>query len=146
MITITTISTDNPLYEEERALRNRVLLRPFGLPDYAWEMKDGIARHFVALDEDRVVGCLLLVPLETSPNRYQLMQMAVDFDYQKKGVGKALIHFMLQFCQDRGIQEVHCHSRETANAFYQKLGFEIYGAPFAEVGIAHNYIRYCFTP
>jgi hypothetical protein len=46
MMTIQQIETDNPLYQLETDLRNRILLRPIGVPDHAWEMHDHKAWHF----------------------------------------------------------------------------------------------------
>lgn len=69
------------------------------------------------------------------------MQMAVDNDLQKTGIGKLLIRELLNFCRENNIQELTCHSRKHANGFYQKMGFEIYGEPFEEVGISHNHMR-----
>jgi hypothetical protein len=40
MMTIQNIETSNPLYQLETDLRNRILLRPIGVPDHAWEMHD----------------------------------------------------------------------------------------------------------
>jgi hypothetical protein len=45
MMTIQQIETDNPLYQLETDLRNRILLRPIGVPDHAWEMHDHKAWH-----------------------------------------------------------------------------------------------------
>ena len=43
MLHIKMISIADPLYQKERELRNKILLRPYGLADYAWEMKDSHA-------------------------------------------------------------------------------------------------------
>ena len=40
MLEIKQITILDPLYQLERELRNKILLRPIGLPDNAWEMKD----------------------------------------------------------------------------------------------------------
>jgi hypothetical protein len=63
MMTIQQIETDNPLYQLETDLRNRILLRPIGVPDHAWEMHDHKAWHFVAIEENTVIGCVVLNPL-----------------------------------------------------------------------------------
>jgi hypothetical protein len=46
-----------------RELRNKILLRPIGIPDHAWEMHDKKSWHFVAVENDVVIGCVVLVPL-----------------------------------------------------------------------------------
>jgi predicted GNAT family N-acyltransferase len=141
MITIQRIATSNPLYQLETDLRNRVLLRPIGIPDHAWEMHDQKAWHFVAVESDAVIGCVVLNPLNSEKTKTQLMQMAVETNQQRKGIGKLLVKELLSFCNANGIKEVVCHARDNAVPFYLNLGFEIYDKPFMEVGISHSHMR-----
>jgi predicted GNAT family N-acyltransferase len=141
MISIQLIDTKNALYQMERELRNKILLRPIGIPDHAWEMHDKKSWHFVAVENDVVIGCVVLVPLDTAQSKTQLMQMAVETNQQGKGIGKLLVNELLSFCKSKTIGEVVCHSRENAVAFYLKSGFEIYDAPFVEVGVKHSHMR-----
>lgn len=141
MIAIKLINTKDVLYQEERQLRNRVLLRPIGLPDHAWEMKDESSWHFVAVEESRVIGCVVLFPIDGKEQTAQLMQMAVESELQGKGIGKLLVNELLKFCKNKGIKEVVCHSRENAVKFYLQMGFEVYDEPFVEVGIPHSHMR-----
>ena len=136
MITIKQIAMQDSLYQEERELRNKILLRPFGLPDHAWEMKDTRSWHFVALENNEVVACVVLCPFENE-ERAQLMQMAVDNSLQGKGVGKLLVEALITFCKEQGIKEMMCHARENAIPFYEKMNFERYDEEFVEVGIKH---------
>ena len=139
-VKIKRITTLDPLYQSERNLRNEVLLRPIGLPDHAWEMNDYKSWHFVAVENGKLLGCAVLFPTDEEGTTAQLLQMAIEPDFQGKGIGKRLVFELLAFAKQQGIKEVTCHSRKYANAFYQKLGFEIYGEDFEEVGIAHNYM------
>lgn len=141
MIEVKNITTNEPLYEQERELRNKVLLRPLGLPDSSWEMYDEKAWHFVAVENKKVVGCAVLVPLKDEETKARLIQMAVDTTMQGKGVGKLLINEIVKFAKRQGLTEIVCHSRAYANNFYQKLGFEMYGEPFEEVGIPQNHMK-----
>lgn len=141
MISIHLINTTNLLYPLEQDLRNRILLRPIGVPDHAWEMHDQKAWHFVAVESDAVIGCVVLNPLNPEKTKTQLMQMAVETDQQGKGIGKLLVKELLSFCNANGIKEVVCHARDNAVPFYLNLGFEIYDEPFVEVGIPHEHMR-----
>jgi predicted GNAT family N-acyltransferase len=140
-ISIKRINTKDPLYSSERELRNSILLRPIGLPDHAWEMHDEQSWHFVAVSNNKVIGCVVLFPVEQEAHQAQLMQMAVETNNQGTGVGKLLVGALLDFCRSVGIREIICHARTEAVSFYLKLGFEIYGAPFTEVGLPHRYMR-----
>ncbi|MAN26447.1 MAG: GNAT family N-acetyltransferase, partial [Mesonia sp.] len=57
MIRVKNINIHSPYYQEMRELRNKVLLRPLGIPDHSWEMHDERSWHFVALENDNVIGC-----------------------------------------------------------------------------------------
>ena len=139
-INFTRITPRDPLYQKERELRNEVLLRPIGLPDHAWEMKDHLAWHFVAEIKGVVVGCVLLTPLDDTGVKAQLMQMAVAEQWQGRGLGKLMVQELIAFARAEKLQEIICHARGNVVMFYEKLGFETYGEPFVEVGITHRYM------
>ena len=139
MLTVTQIGMEDPLYKQEQDLRNRILLRPIGLPDHGWEMDDHKALHFVAVEKDKVVGCVLLVPLNAG--QAQLKQMAVETEYQSQGIGRLLIGALLASAKEHRLKEVICHAQDTAIPFYIKNGFEIYEEPFVEVGVPHHHMR-----
>ena len=141
MVEIKQITVLDPLYQLERELRNKILLRPFGLADHAWEMKDDIAWHFIATENNSLIGCVILVPIDNKKEKAQLMQMAVDNNTQGKGIGRLLVIELLEFCKQQDIKEVSCHSRVSANGFYEKLGFRVYDEAFEEAGIMHNHMR-----
>ena len=134
------INMDNPLYQKERELRNKVLLRPIGIPDFGWEMNDSKSWHFIALDQNKLIGCVLLLPLDHKKKKGQLMQMAVDKSWQGKGIGKLLVGSLLAFARKTGLKEIEIHSRSEVTSFYEQLGFQIIGDEFKEVGIKHRYM------
>ena len=140
-ITIKRITLDNPLYQAERELRNQILLRPIGIPDYSWEMYDRQSWHFVALHGDRLMGCVVLVPLDEINQKAQLIQMAVDESMQGRGIGTLLVQELLKFAKAQGLTEVTCHARQEAVAFYRKFQFEVYDKPFEEVGLMHRHLK-----
>ncbi len=135
------IEMDNPLYQKERELRNKVLLRPIGIPDFGWEMNDKKSWHFVAMDKLELIGCVLLVPLNKEKSKGQLIQMAVESTWQGKGVGKLLVQSLIAFASALGIKEIEIHSRAEVTTFYEQLGFQVYGDEFEEVGIKHRLLH-----
>ena len=133
------IGTDHPYYQQERELRNRILLRPIGIPDFGWEHHDNKSWHFVAVKGDSVIGCVVLVP--TDKNEAQLIQMAVEEEFQGSGLGSELVHHLLHFARQKGIERIEIHAREDVTGFYEKLGFETYGQVFEEVGVRHRHMQ-----
>ncbi len=134
------ITMDDPLYQQERELRNRVLLRPIGIPDFGWEHNDEKSWHFVAAESDRVIGCVVLVRLDERASKTQLIQMAVDKDFQGRGIGRMLVEHLIEFASENKVREIQIHAREDVTAFYERLGFKIVGKPFEEVGIRHRHM------
>ncbi|MDN3642349.1 GNAT family N-acetyltransferase [Lutimonas halocynthiae] len=141
MLHITRIAMQHPLYQQERELRNKILLRPIGVPDYGWEMNDSKSWHFVAIDDAKVIGCVLLVPLDENVQIGQLIQMAVDHHWQGKGVGKKLVKDLVAFAKTKEFTEIVIHSRAEVTSFYEALGFKTFGDEFEEVGVVHRHLR-----
>ena len=140
MLKIINIDMQHPLYQEERELRNKILLRPIGIPDYGWEKNDPISWHFAAVSDGKIVGCVLLVPLDEQCKKGQLIQMAVTTDWQGKGLGKQLVSTLINFAKSKDFTTIEIHSRADVTSFYEALGFSIYGDVFEEVGLQHQYL------
>ncbi|MFT7619732.1 MAG: putative GNAT family N-acyltransferase [Planctomycetota bacterium] len=140
MIEYLTIDMASPYYQGERELRNLILLRPIGIPDFGWEMRDKDSFHFVAISGQDVVGCVVLYPNPENPTSAQLMQMGVSESMQGKGVGTELVKQLVQYAKANKIEEVTCHSRLDAVLFYAKLDFELVGEPFVEADVVHRHM------
>lgn len=138
------IDYDQDFYAQERDLRNRVLLRPFGLADSLWEMHDFESFHVIAFKDKKLLGCVLLRHIQKT-NNAQLLQMAVESSLQGRGIGKMLVQHLLEIAKEKNIREVYCHSRANAISFYEKLGFKIYSDCFEEVGIEHVKMKWVDT-
>jgi predicted GNAT family N-acyltransferase len=139
-VLIKRIALEDHLYQQERELRNRILLRPIGIPDYGWEQNDANSWHFVAIENEKVVGCVVLVRLDEKVSKTQLIQMAVEKDFQGRGIGRMLVEHLVEFASKQEVQEIQIHARDDVTAFYEQLGFEIVGEPFYEVGIKHRHM------
>ena len=134
------LDRDDPLREEARELRFRVLREPLGFSraDVVVEGEDD-SMHLVAVDEARVVACVMLTP--QSPTRGKLRQMAVHPSLQGTGLGCALVRHLEQALDTAGFKEVELHARDHAVGFYEKLGYACEGGPFVEVGLQHFRMR-----
>ena len=148
MVEYLRIDRQHPLYEQEVALRQSVLLDPI---DYNMDMLEdefpGFEdrfEHFVAVVEHpsgkRVIGCALLLPNypDDEPGCGKLMQMAVDRQRQREGIGRRLvIELERRALGELGLTRLYCHARVDAAAFYGSLGWVRTGEPFMEAGIEH---------
>ncbi|MCA9293698.1 MAG: GNAT family N-acetyltransferase [Phycisphaerales bacterium] len=149
MIRIQRITPGHALYAQEVALRELVLLKPIGY-DHArfcreYPYEDRFV-HFVAIHPlptgDRVVGCALLLPPADGDGQAKggkLMQMAVDPQRQREGIGQKLVVDLERYAFARlGLNRLYCHAQLSAVPFYERLGWIIEGEEFDEAGIPHR--------
>ena len=125
-------------------LRLKILRKPLGL-GFTQEELDGEKNELliVALDDDEVVGCCMLVHIDDHTLR--LRQMAVDESVQLKGVGASILHFAENLARDKGYRRMIMHARITAIGFYEKFGFQVIGPEFNEVNLPHRLMeKTCF--
>ena len=100
-----------------------------------WGFPYRITSRVTAFEDDRLLGCCLLTPMDAGTVR--LRQMAVPNNMQGKGVGRALMIFAENIARDLGYKKLCMHARKTALGFYEKLGYSISGEEFMEVTIPH---------
>ena len=117
-------------------LRHDILRKPLGLNfDDAELEKEKEDILIGAFEDDRLLGCCLLSPMDSSTIR--LRQMAVPKNMQGKGIGRALMIFAENIARDQGYKRLCMHARRTAIGFYEKLGYAVCGDEFVEVTIPH---------
>lgn len=150
MAEIRRITTDDPLYPQECALREQVLLNPIGYDMARFRAEfTGLEErfeHFVAVVRHgsglRVVGCATLLPNYPSPGMGKLMQMAVDPQRQGEGLGRRLVVAVeSRAFGELGLTELFCHAQLPAMGFYEALGWGTDSDEFTEAGIPHRRMR-----
>ncbi|MDQ1011353.1 putative GNAT family N-acyltransferase [Streptomyces sp. V4I23] len=70
-----------------------------------------------------------------------LGRLAVTRDARGLGVGVALVRAIEDAARDRGLAAVDLHAQTHALGFYERLGYEAYGAEFLDAGIPHRSMR-----
>lgn len=79
--------------------------------------------HVMVKDEERIVGIARLQGIE--PGLAQIRYMAVDDDYQGKGIGRMIMQHLEDYARKTNIDEIFLHARENAVPFYEKLGYRL---------------------
>jgi ribosomal protein S18 acetylase RimI-like enzyme len=130
------IDYGSPEYQQMVQLRNDILRKPLGLT-FSKEELDKEKEDILigAFDDDRLLGCCMLI--NTEPGTVRLRQMAVHKNLQGKGIGRALMQFAENIARDRGYRRITMHARKSATGFYEKLGYTVYGEEFQEVTLPH---------
>ena len=141
------ITMEHPLYAQECALREDVLLGPIGY-DMARYRRDfaGLEErleHFVAVQNqqgrERVIGCAALVPNEPRKGCGRLTQMAVDRQRQGEGLGRQLVVAVeSRAFGELGLDELYCHVQVVRTGFFESLGWDADGEVFTEAGVPHR--------
>lgn len=62
-----------------------------------------------------------------NPGEAQIRFMAVDTEYQRKGMGVRLLKALEQKAAQLGARQIVLNSRETALGFYKKQGYQSVG-------------------
>jgi GNAT superfamily N-acetyltransferase len=127
-------------YEEGKKLRQRVLRDPLGIVLTPAELAgEPTGHHLAAFLGARLVGWLALY--DQGNGNVRMRQVAVDFDCQRRGIGKALVARSEELARASGYQTMLLHARDVAVPFYLALGYEIFDEPFVEVTIPHRKMR-----
>jgi len=130
------VAHGSPEYWAAVDLRDAILRKPLGLRFSAEELEAERTSHHVACYRgDRLIGCLVLCPLESGDVR--MKQVAVVPEMQGRGIGTALVNHAEAFARTVGYRRMVLHARETAVTFYERLGYSIVGDRFEEVTILH---------
>ena len=123
-------------YDQMVKLRQEILRKPLNLSFENSELdKEKNDILIAALDEEEMLGCCLLAPLEKGVIR--LRQMAVQNNVQGKGIGASMMNYAENIARDKGYKKLMMHARETAVGFYEKLGYKKVSKEFTEVSLPH---------
>ena len=135
-INIKTILYNSAAHKQMIELRNDILRKPLGLSftpaDFQKEQQDILIGAF---EVNKIVGCCVLT--KVNERTIQLRQMAVNNEFQGKGVGKKIVQYAEKIAQEEKYETIMMHARSVAVSFYKKLGYAIEGNEFMEVSIPH---------
>lgn len=134
MIEIKNVAFASPAYFALLELRQTILRAPLGLKLSAGDTaSDDREIHVGAFENGRVVGCVLLRPIDAET--LKLRQMAVLEPFQGQGIGAALVENAEAIGRVRGFRKMEMHARRHAQGFYEKLGYQTAGEEFTEVTV-----------
>ncbi len=123
--------------EAMRAIRTPVFIQEQQVPQQIeWDEMDPLCVHTLALDADGTpIGTGRLAP------DGKIGRMAVLEEWRGKGVGAAILEFLVACARERGLKECHMHAQCHALEFYLQQGFETQSEEFMEAGIPHVNMR-----
>jgi YbgC/YbaW family acyl-CoA thioester hydrolase len=135
------VGTWGALQTPAQAVRTDVFVGEQGIaPEDEWDAADATAVHAVLRNRyGLALGTARL--LQPEAGVAQIGRMAVTRLMRGSGFGQQLLQALVDAALARGDHEVRLHAQRSAEGFYKRQGFEPYGEPFDEVGIAHIEMR-----
>jgi len=113
-------------FEEYYDLRWRILRKPWNQPKGTQrDEHENRAIHIMARANDKVVG--VGRAHFNSGEEAQIRYMAVETEYQGKGIGSAVLRELERRAREKGARYVVVNARENAIEFYEKSGYKIIG-------------------
>ena len=129
------------LGEAAAAVRTAVFIQEQGIARAdEWDALDAQVLHAVVcnrLGQPVATGRLL----QDAPGIARIGRMAVLRPLRGTGLGEGVIDALEQAAGARGDHEVRLSAQRSAEGFYRRLGYQPYGEPYEEVGIAHIGMR-----
>lgn len=101
-----------------------VLWKPLSLPRNIrnkFEI-EGERIEIVAKSGEKLIGCL--VAYCTAPEEWELRHIAVLPEFQKQGIGKQLVEYLITYLQKKKYKRLYTIARNTSLDFFRKLGFK----------------------
>lgn len=123
-------------YDDCVRLRDEVLRKPLGLSFSKEELlAEDQQVHLACYNSDELVACLALIIVDQST--LKMRQVAVKPHLQGMGYGKQLVHFSESFAKKNAFSRMMLHARKSAVPFYNRMGYNVDGNVFNEVGLPH---------
>jgi len=133
---IRTIEFGTLEYEKSLELRDLVLRKPLGMSIYNDNLESDAKDILVgAFLKNELVGTLILSKINSEV--LKMRQVAVDQTLKEIGIGRRLVLFSEQLAISLKTHNIELNARKPVIPFYQKLGYEMIGTEFIEVGIPH---------
>jgi GNAT superfamily N-acetyltransferase len=111
--------------------------KSFGTEQQQAEIADPSGAVFLAMAEERVIGCACVLIGQTDAETAFLNRFYVDVDWRGRGVAKDLLEVAMTEARRRGATRLELtvfEKNARAIAFYRKSGFAVTGSTIFPVG------------
>ncbi len=117
-----------------RTIRETVFIFEQAVPEeLEWDGLDPLCAHVLARNEQGdAIGTARMQANGT------IGRMAVLKDWRGRGVGRVLLHTLLDLAAKQGLTRVTLSAQTHAVGFYKGAGFQVVGEPFMDAGIPHR--------
>lgn len=110
-------------YEELLKLRKKLIYRPWTIEFTADDRyRDSGTTLFGLYKDDTIIGSVLIRKIDN--NMCEIKDLAIDYPYQNKGLGKGLLTFAEQEIASNGYETIQINSRASLKPFFKAQGYE----------------------
>ena len=110
------------------------VLWPNEPPDFCHVEGDDKAWHFGVLEDGKLVS---VASVFVDGKSARLRKFATLDEHQGRGLGSALVHYILSILEHRGVSRFWCDARQSTVNFYSKFGLQTDGDIFYKSGIPY---------
>lgn len=122
MINYTQIDFNSNLYKESLIVREEVLRKPINMVLRDKDiLNDKNEYHFVAIDNHKVIACVLLKPIDNKT--IELRQMSILDSHKGKNIGFNLALYAEKFAKENNYNLIIIRARKNVEGFYLKLNY-----------------------
>jgi len=105
-------------------LRWRILRAPWNQPKGSEQDElEGQAIHLIAVENEKIIGCGRAH--FNNNEEAQIRYMAVEKDWQGKGIGKKILDELENKVIEKGAKKIILHARENVVNFYMRNGYKV---------------------
>ena len=120
-------------------LRWRILRAPWNQPKGSEQDElEGQSIHIMVVENDEVIG--IGRAHFNSDEVAQLRYMAVNEDWQGKGVGKLILDELEKRVVEKGAKKIILHARDNAVKFYEKHGYKVVKLSHTLFGVIPHFL------
>jgi len=123
-------------HESLTMIREKVFIKEQKvMPQLEWDGIDERAIHFLALKDNKAIGCARALVIE---HHMQLGRMAVLKEYRHQNVGKALLEKAIVTAKLNQLSSIYISAQCHAIDFYKKFGFKVTSDIYLDAEIPHH--------
>lgn len=125
------------IYQDSIKIRTAVFVEEQNVPkDLEIDALESKCTYFNIYSNGQAVATARIFP--TDDNGIHIQRVAVVKSSRDQHLGSELIKYICQYAQNKNYDYAILGAQDHAQSFYKKLGFQVVGKQYQEVGISHH--------
>ncbi|MFC6175365.1 GNAT family N-acetyltransferase [Companilactobacillus huachuanensis] len=128
---------DSDVYQDSLKIRKAVFVKEQGVPqNLEIDDSENKCTYFNIYLNHQAVATARFSP--TEDNGVHIQRVAVLKDFRQQQLGSELIEIIIKYARENNYSYAILGAQNHAQEFYKKLGFDVVGEQYTEVGIQHH--------